>query len=606
MVALMAESTNVRALLDRAHVFFRKHWRKALIIRDRLRLSEEAFHLLLATLIGIIGALTNLTYHTLSQLTKWLVLGRSGDLLEIAEGLAPWQRLVVPTLGGMAAGLVLYLGLRLMGNPGLSNLLEAVVAGDGRMRLRPALTNAVSSLISINTGASIGREGLLIQLASTLASKVGQLAKWPPYRLRLIVACGAGSGIAAVYNAPISGAVFSAQIVLGNFSMKLFAPLLVSSVVSSVLSRTFFGIGHWFDAPQFEFTRLSELPWFVLLGLGTGVLGASFLRAMRVWEGLFARMPVPLYARLGLAGLVVGVLAIWHHEVWGNGYGPINLLLRQEPGLVFLIGLLAAKFIATTVSVGAGTVGGVFTPTLFLGAAFGSLVEGLLHRAGYATTIPTGCFAMVGMGSVLAATTHSPLLAIILVFELSLNYSLMPPLMLACAVSTLVGRRLHADSVYTEPLRRKGLDLTGESSRLGAATEQTVGDLMQKPIEPLSENASFREMADRFLTSPNNFLPVVNQEGRLLGMIALHDMKEYLNAGQELNSVIASDLMRPPPACLTPGQHLSDALPVLLTSELRNVPVVDQVGTFRLVGAVARAEALGVLAEAINASSASG
>ena len=326
----------------------------------------------------------------------------------------------------------------------------------------------------------------------------------------------------------------------------------------------------------------------------------------RAVEELFARLPAPLYARLGLAGLVVGVLATVHPQVWGNGYGAINLLLRQELALSFLLGLLAAKFIATTVSVGSGTVGGVFTPTLFLGAAFGSVVEGVLHRAGYAETIPTGCFSMVGMGSTLAATTHSPLLAIILVFELSLNYSLMPPLMLACAVSILVARRLHSESVYTEPLRRKGLELTRESPRLGAATEQTVGDLMHAPVPPLAETASFREMADRFLTSPNNFLPVVNPDGRLLGMVALQDMKEYLNAGQELNSVIASDLMRPSPPCLTPGQHLSDALPVLLASELRNVPVVDGAGTFRLVGAVARAEALGVLAEAINASSASG
>jgi len=212
---------------------------------------------------------------------------------------------------------------------------------------------------------------------------------------------------------------------------------------------------------------------------------------------------------------------------------------------------------------------------------------------------------MVAMGSTLAATTHSPLLAMILLFELSLNYSLMPPLMLACVVSTLVSRRLHAESVYIEPLRRKGLELDRESPGLGAAMERTVADLMRQPVPPLRENTSFREMADRFLTSANNFLPVINEERRLLGVVALHDLKEYLNAGQELRSVIASDVMRPPPACLLPSQRLSDALPVLLGSELRNVPVVDSPGTFRLVGTVGRAEALGLLAEAIHARSAS-
>ena len=267
--------------------------------------------------------------------------------------------------------------------------------------------------------------------------------------------------------------------------------------------------------------------------------------------------------------------------------------------------MFTAKFLATAVTVGSGTVGGAFTPTLFLGAAFGSLFEGLLHEAGWASGLPAGCFAMVGMGSTLAATTHSPLLAMIMLFELSLNYSLMPPLMLACAVSTLVGRRLHPESIYTEPLRRKGLQLDRESPGLGVATQKTVGDLMRQPVPPLRENTSFREMADRFLTSPNNFLPVVDDGGRLLGMVDLHDLKEYLNAGHELSSVIASDVMRPPPVCLTPNQRLSDVLPVLLASELRNVPVVDSAAQFRLVGTVARAEALGLLSEAISARSAS-
>jgi len=242
----------------------------------------------------------------------------------------------------------------------------------------------------------------------------------------------------------------------------------------------------------------------------------------------------------------------------------------------------------------------VFTPTLFLGAALGSLFEVVLHRAGLAENLPTGCFTLVAMGSMLSATTHSPLLALIMLFELSLNYSLVPPLMLACAVSTLVARRLHRESIYTEPLRRKGLDLERENPRIGAAMERTVGDLMRAPIQPLHENTSFREIADRFLRSSRNFLPVVNESQKLVGVVALHDMKEYLKAGDELNSVIALDIMRPPPPCLTPGQKLHDALPILLASELRNLPVVNDLGQGRLIGAVERAEALNLITEAIT------
>jgi len=584
----------------------RRHWRRALIIRERLRFSEEATHLLMAALVGVTGALANVAFHTVSDLMKKVVLSEGGELAGIAISLPMWQRLLVPAVGGLAAGLILFLGLRMMAHPGLTNLLEAVVAGDGRLSLRTALLNSASSLVSISTGASIGREGLLIQIASTLASKFGQLGKLPPYRLRLMVACGAAAGVAAGCNAPISGAVFAAQIVLGNFSMNLFAPLLVSSVVASVLSRTFYGTGHWFEAPSFEFTRLSELPWFLLLGGFCGGIGALFLKSLRFGQTWFEKLPVPIYARLALGGLVVGVIGLSYPDVWGNGYAATDRLLRIEPNVVFIIGLFAAKFLATTATVSSGAVGGVFTPTLFLGAAAGSLFEAVLHLAGFGLQIPTGCFALVGMGGALAATTHSPLLALIMLFELSLNYSLMPPLMLTCAVSTLVARSLHRESIYTEPLRRKGLDLDRENIRPGAATERTVADVMHEPVPPLQENAPFRTIADRFLKVPNNFLPVVNDKGRLLGVVALHDLKEHLNVENELFSVIASDIMQPPPPCLTPDQRLADVLPVLLACEMRNIPVVNNQMDLKLIGSMPRAQALGLLSEAIVARNAAG
>lgn len=585
--------------MGRAHELVRRHWRRLLVWRDRFRLSEETLHVAVAVAIGILGGVIQFLFYGLHQLTKWLVLGQTGDLLEIAEGLEPWQRVLGPALGGVAAGLVLQLGLRLLGNPGLTNLLEVVVAGDGRLRFRPALTNAISSLISISTGASIGREGLLIQLGATVASKLGQWGNWPPYRLRLMIACGAAAGIAGVYNAPIGGAVFAAQIVLGNFSMHLFGPVLVASVVASVVARTFFGVNHWFDAPVFEFTRLTQLPWFALLGLVAGVAGAMFLKSLSASEGLFARLRVPISVRMGLAGLIVGMIAWRYPEVWGNGYEATYRLVTASPAVGFALGLFAAKLVATSATVGSGAVGGVFTPTLFLGATLGAVFEGLLHWAGWASALPTGCFALVGMGSLLAATTHSPLLGLIMLFELSLNYSLVPPLMVACAVSTLVARRLHAESIYTEPLRRKGLTLDRETLQMGVALERTVGDLMREPVPPVLETTGFREIADRFLRSTYNFLPVVDAGGRLVGVVALHDLKEYLKAGDELAGVIALDILRPPPPSLTPEQRLPDALPLLIASELRHVPVVNDPVQRRLIGAVDRSEVLALVSDAV-------
>ncbi|HEX3890266.1 MAG TPA: chloride channel protein, partial [Verrucomicrobiae bacterium] len=253
----------------------------------------------------------------------------------------------------------------------------------------------------------------------------------------------------------------------------------------------------------------------------------------------------------------------------------------------------------TTATVGAGTVGGVFTPTLFLGACAGALFGIMAHLIGGATTLPAGAFALVGMGAVLSGTTKSPLLAIIMIFEISLDYSLMPVVMLACVVSVLVARQLHGESIYTEHMRLKGLTLTPESEQTGAAMEKFVGDLMREPITPLPETASLRKIADRFLTSPNNFVPIVGDKNRLTGIVALQDLKEFLNTNQDLDGVIACDLMRAPPKTLTPGQRLLDALPIVLQSELRNVPVVNNQNEKRLIGSVSRAEVLATFSEAI-------
>lgn len=582
----------------------RQHWQRLLKIRERLRFSEETLHLIFAGIVGVLGGFTNYLFVRCVENLQFFSLGLKGDLVEVAYSLLEWQRLLIPALGGIGAGLVLYWGLRMAGPQGASNVLEVVVTGDGRLRMRSALVKAISSLLTIVSGASIGREGSITQLTATFASRLGQQARWEPYRLRLLVACGAASGLAAAYNAPVAGAVFAAQIVLGSFSMTHFAPVVFASIIATMVSRFFFGIAPLYTVIPIEDPSLSQLPLFLFLGVLSGGVGAGFLKTLRYCEERFMKFNLTIYDRLGLGGLFVGGIAIFIPEVWGNGYSVTNRILMEEfseipSPIFFMVGLLIAKLLATVFSVGSGAVGGVFTPTLFLGAAFGSLFGMVAHHFGWVVDIHVGAFALVGMGSMLAATVHAPLMAVILVFEISLNYSLMPPLMLACAVSTVVARRLHKESIYTEPLRRKGVDLDRENQEIGVAMSRTVGDLMRTPGPPLRETATFREVADKFLTSPNNFFLVVDAESRLLGIVALHDLKEYLNAGQELNSVIAFDVMRPPPRCLTPNQRLPTALPILLKSEMRNVPVVNNQKEFRLVGSVSRSEALGLLSEAI-------
>jgi CIC family chloride channel protein len=598
--------TNTKLLGD-LRQYFRRHWQRALRIREKLRFSEEALHLVLAGGVGVIGGLVNLLFYYATESVKSLFLRHPGDPVEVAEIMTDWQRVLTPTLGGLCAGLVLYWGLRLVGPQRSSNLLEVVVAGDGRLPVRSALVKFLSSLITIGSGGSIGREGGITQLSATFASKWGQIAKWHPYRLRLLVGCGAASGISAAYNAPISGAVFAALIVLGNFSMNLFAPLVFASVVATMVSRSFFGIRPWYTVPPFEFTSISQLPWFVCLGILSGAVGAAFLKLLNYSEALFKKLQAPIYVRLALGGLVVGIIALQFPQVWGNGYVVTNRILLglypQQTALLFLTGLFLAKLVATLATVGSGAVGGVFTPTLFFGAAVGAIFGLSLREIHIAEELPIAAFAVVGMGSMLSATLRSPLLAMIMVFEISLDYSLMPPLMLACVVSILVAGKLHPESIYTEPLRRKGLLVRQDATASEAATERTVSDLMRAPVPPVRETSTLGEIANRFLTSANNFLPVVDAKGQMVGMIALQDLKEFLGSGEQLLGVIAYDIMRPPPPCVTPNQRLLEVLPVVLASEQRNIPVVNTLKENRLVGALARAEVLGMFSEAIAVSS---
>ena len=459
---------HLERLVATTRAFIRKHWQQAIRIRQKLRFSEETFHLVLAGGVGVIGGLVNLIFHHAISLMETLFHQRAGDPAKLEGDYSPLvilEKLLIPTVGGLVAGLVLFWGLRLVGKQRSHNMLEVVVTSDGRLPFRASLVNAGSSLLSIGSGASIGREGAITELAAMFASKWGQLAHWQPYRLRLLTACGAASGISAAYNAPITGAVFAALIVLGNFSMNLFAPLVFSSVVASMVSRSFFGMKPWYEVPAFNFTQPD--PIAVVSGAGSSHRrdGRDVSEDAATQRGPFSQiarrpfMSATGHRRIGggrdCACIYPGRLGqrLRRHEPDFEGE-----YLRPEVPLRFLLGLFAAKLLATLATVGSGAVGGVFTPTLFLGAGLGAIWGTALHGLVREWSCRWRRLRSSGMGSMLAATTRSPLLAMIMAFEISLNYSVMPPLMLACVISTLVARRLHPESIYTEPLREEGPD----------------------------------------------------------------------------------------------------------------------------------------------------
>jgi CIC family chloride channel protein len=292
----------------------------------------------------------------------------------IADHLPPWLRVLVPTVGGLLAGALLMLahahGRATPKTTG--DYMEATVLGDGRIPVRPSLVRSGSSLISISSGGSIGREGSMVHLAALSASLLGRLLHFPLDRLRLLVACGAAAGITSAYNAPIAGTFFVSEVVLGSMAMESLGPIMVASVVANIVMREFPGYQAPYVMPAFPPVAGVEVLLFIVLGIFVGGSSALFLRGLSSSRRLFEHLSLPLPLRLAMGGLVVGLISLWWPEVWGNGYSVVNSVLHSPWSIAALLLLLVAKAIATLSTVGSGAVGGVFTPALFFGCMMGS------------------------------------------------------------------------------------------------------------------------------------------------------------------------------------------------------------------------------------------
>ncbi|MSR65465.1 MAG: voltage-gated chloride channel ClcB [Verrucomicrobiae bacterium] len=422
-------------------------------LAEKLRPSELQSTLFWAGIVGFFGGLSSVLFREAISRLQLLLTHRHGDFVEIATDLEWWGRLLVPTAGGFLAGAVLYFGMRLTRGQSSTDYLEAIALGDGVIRSRPTLVKSISSLLSIASGGSIGREGSMSQLGAWLASLVGRKAGFSTPRLRLMVACGGAAGIAAAYNAPIAGALFVAEIVLGSIAMESFGPLIFASVISTLTARTLLGGEPIFKIPHFHLVSGWELIPYLLLGLVAGVVAPLFLRLLRANEKLFSRLKLPAYLRLALGGLVVGVISIYVPEAWGNGYSVVSSILESQWLWQTLLAVLLCKVIATAAMFGSGAAGGVFTPTLFVGAALGCLFGMPIHYYWPAAT--PSAYALVGMGCLLAGTTHAPLMAILILFEMTLDYEIILPLMLACVTSYYVSISFGRRSIYSESLKRK-------------------------------------------------------------------------------------------------------------------------------------------------------
>ena len=536
-----------------------------------------------AVVAGLLGTAATEAFRLLLRWLDLAVLGQGGGLVALAQSLPAWARVAVPAAGGLVAGALLVLARRLGKPETKSDYMEAIVLGDGRIPVAQTMARSASSLVSIASGGSIGREGSMVQLAALCASLLGRRLRFPVERLRVLVACGAAAGLTAAYNAPIAGAFFVAEIVLGSIAMESLGPILIAAVAANIAMRALPGYEPPYAMPTFPTVTGAEVVLFVLLGVLLGAAGAMFLRGLRQARKLFQRTSLPLPLRLALGGLVVGLISWRFPEVWGNGYSVVNSVLHTDWPWALLLMIVAAKSVATLATVGSGAVGGVFTPALFFGCMLGTLFGQGIHQLWPQATAAPFAYGIVGMGAFLAGATQAPLMAILMIFEMTLSYQVMLPLMAASVVAYFIVRSTRSGSMYEITEHRHLRQI--ERERLRASD---MLSLVQPTETVVPETADLQQMSALFLKHPVKYLYVVDAQNRYQGVVPLRQLTAAMTVKGTASGHgrCASDFLSREIPPITQDMNLGAALQRFIEHQGERLPVVRSVNDPELLGVV--------------------
>ncbi|MFQ6045559.1 MAG: chloride channel protein [Gemmatimonadales bacterium] len=555
----------------------------------RLGVDETTLLLGFALAVGSAVGLAVIVFYRLIDAAQATSLAAAGRL----TGLGSLSIVLVVLAGLAVTRLIVVHGTGDSDGENIPSVMRAVAKEGGVIHTLPVAVKTAGTAVVIGASGSVGAEGPVAVAGSALGSKFGRLFRSGPERLRLLVACGAAAGISAAFNAPIAGVFFSLEKVVGSFAVSAFPPILVSSVVAAAIARAAFG-----DTPVIAIPReygvgsASELVFYALLGVVTGVVAVLYTRSVYRAQDMRARIPSILW-QLVLAGLVVGGLnVVFKASLWGRGHEAFSLQTVTDGTAFLLVGLAFAKMVGTAATVAATRVGGLFTPALFIGA---TLAGGLALAAGQLLpgfTIAPEAFALVGMAGLVAGSMHAPLTAIMMVFEMTSDYALILPLMLCGAIAYITARRIHPESIYSEWLARRG-----ESIHAGRDAQVLEGlpvrDAFDSNPHVIGENATVQQILQAIRSSRQTEFPVLDGDLRLVGMITYDDLRAVLSdPGTFAPLVVAHDLASSQFERVTPADSLSTALKRLALRGSHYVPVVDERDPDRLLGLIGRQEIL--------------
>lgn len=554
-------------------------------------LGENVYLLLLAAIVGVMGGFG-------AVLFRWLITTFNdfffpmGTSIEILEALPWYYKVIPPAAGGLIAGPLVYFLAREAKGHGVPEVMNAVANRGGRIRARVMVVKILASAVTIGSGGSVGREGPIVQIGSGLGSTLGQLLGFEGKRLVVMLGCGAAAGMAATFNAPIAGVFLAIEVIIGSASISIFSPLVVASVMGTIVARMMFGNEPAFlNVPEYTLVNpMIELPLYIVLGVLAGLVALSFTRGVGLLEDLWEKVPIPGWISAAVGGAIVGGIALMFPHVLGVGYESINLSLQGGGVIWVFAALVLVKILATGTSLGSGGSGGIFAPSLFLGASLGGAFGLLVEMAFPGQTAHAGAFALVGMGAVVAATTHAPITAILILFELTSNYTIILPLMFACIIATVLASRLFSPSIYTIKLLKQGVRLRGSTeSELMRVTK--VRRLLRPFPETMLPGTPMSQVMRKTLDGTMAHQYVVDEKDQLLGVITLRRLKVIFGeTGMEDAMLVAADVMKSPVTTVSLDDTLDVAMAHLSRLDTEMIPVLNS--EQRLVGSITRHDVL--------------
>lgn len=527
-------------------------------------------------LIGVFAGVISAGFRTLIDLFQQSLWGK-GALIHVVMDAPLYLKIGVPAAGGaLVAWFVKRFAPEAKGH-GVPEVMNAVATQNGFIRMRVVVIKAFASAMSIASGASVGREGPIVQIGSAFGSSIGQIFQVSIRRMKTFIGCGAAAGIAATFNAPIAGAIFASEVILGDFSAAAIGPIIIASVFGTVVSRALYGDFPAFVPPTYTLHSPIEIVFYIVLGIVTGVVAWLFVRSLYKTEDIFDSWKAPVAIKGLFGGALLGGVAVYLPQILGVGYETMDSVLSGNLGFALAAGLVLAKIFATSLSMGFGASGGVFAPSLFIGSMLGGALGSIIHTLFPEITASSGAYALVGMAAMVAATTHAPVTAVLIIFEMTTEYTVILPLMITSIIAMVISSRLlNGSNIYTLKLQRRGIDIFGGKD-INILDQISVKDLKKKIVDTVPESMTLQELLEKMsISSALNFY-VKDSDGLLSGIITHSAMRRYLNHHEEIpDHVTVKDMMNRKFEVITDQTPIHETLRKMIEMDLEALPVVDE------------------------------